>query len=156
MKAALTTWFIEARAIPISGPVLEEKAKDLAQALQQPDFNATSGWLSRWKTRNNSLQTTSRRERHRSYCSWRLGYQRPARPTNHKTYTMLMRRVSTTELYLMSHLQKRLNNSVVVNKQKIVLHISYKTTNNIRKLYFSSYCTAISWYLIQLLMNYFK
>jgi len=82
VKAALTTWFIEARAIPISGPVLEEKAKDLTQALQQPDFNATSGWLSRWKTRNNSLQTTSRREeRLRSYCSWRLGYQRPARPT---------------------------------------------------------------------------
>ena len=55
MEAALTTWFIDARArdIPISGPILEEKAKDLAQALQQPDFNATSGWLSRWKTRNN-------------------------------------------------------------------------------------------------------
>jgi hypothetical protein len=34
-----------------------------------------------------------------------------SRPTNHKTYAMLMRRVSTTELYLMSHLHKRLNNS---------------------------------------------
>jgi hypothetical protein len=55
VEAALTTWFIDARTrdIPISGPILEEKAKDLAQALQQPDFNATSGWLSRWKTRNN-------------------------------------------------------------------------------------------------------
>ena len=36
VEAALTTWFTDARArdIPISGPVLEEKAKDLAQALQ--------------------------------------------------------------------------------------------------------------------------
>jgi hypothetical protein len=46
VEAALTTWFIDARARPISGPVL-------VQALQQHDFNATSGWLSRWKTRNN-------------------------------------------------------------------------------------------------------
>jgi hypothetical protein len=55
MEAALTTWFIDARArdIPISGPIQEEKAKDLAQALQEPDFNVTCGWLSRWKTRNN-------------------------------------------------------------------------------------------------------
>jgi hypothetical protein len=55
MEAALTTWFIDARTRdkPISGPIQEEKDKDLAQALQEPDFNATSGWLSRWKTRNN-------------------------------------------------------------------------------------------------------
>lgn len=37
VEAALTTWFIDARAMPIYDPVLEEKAKDLAQALQQPD-----------------------------------------------------------------------------------------------------------------------
>jgi hypothetical protein len=46
VEAALRTWFIDDRARPLSGPVL-------VQALQQHDFNATSGWLSRWKTRNN-------------------------------------------------------------------------------------------------------
>ena len=54
VKAALKTWFNEARTkdIPLSGPVLEEKAKDLAQALNKTDFVPTAGWLSRWKTRN--------------------------------------------------------------------------------------------------------
>ena len=54
VETALTTWFTNPRSrdIPINGPILEEKAKDLARELNQPDFNPTSGWLSRWKIRN--------------------------------------------------------------------------------------------------------
>ena len=54
VETALKTWFQDARTrdIPISGPFLEEKAKDLAQALQNTDFVPTHGWLARWKARN--------------------------------------------------------------------------------------------------------
>lgn len=47
-------WFKDARArdIPITGPLLEEKARDLATHLDVPDFNPSNGWLCRWKTRN--------------------------------------------------------------------------------------------------------
>ena len=55
VEGALSQWFIDARArdIPLSGPILAEKAADLAKTLGKTDFNPTSGWLSRWKGRNN-------------------------------------------------------------------------------------------------------
>lgn len=55
VEDALSTWFTHARSrdIPLSGPVLEEKASDLAKKLDKPDFKPSSGWLSRWKERNN-------------------------------------------------------------------------------------------------------
>ena len=55
VEGALSQWFIDARArdIPLSGPILTEKAADLAKTLGKTDFNPTSGWLSRWKGRNN-------------------------------------------------------------------------------------------------------
>ncbi|XP_071161006.1 uncharacterized protein [Mytilus edulis] len=58
-EAALTTWFNNARSrnIPLSGPILEGKAKDLAVELGNDDFNPTSGWLSRWKNRNMIVHT---------------------------------------------------------------------------------------------------
>ena len=54
VETALKTWFQDARTcdILISGPVLEEKAKDLAQALQNTDFVPMHSWLARWKARN--------------------------------------------------------------------------------------------------------
>ncbi|XP_033761525.1 tigger transposable element-derived protein 4-like [Pecten maximus] len=54
VETALSTWFTDARArdIPITGPILEGKAKDLASHMKKEDFTPTSGWLSRWKQRN--------------------------------------------------------------------------------------------------------
>ncbi|KAK1157956.1 tigger transposable element-derived protein 4-like [Acipenser oxyrinchus oxyrinchus] len=52
--AALLQWFIQARTrqIPVSGPLLMEKANRLAQGLGLMDFKASNGWLERWKERN--------------------------------------------------------------------------------------------------------
>eukprot|EP00106_Octopus_bimaculoides_P004825 XP_014772267.1 PREDICTED: tigger transposable element-derived protein 4-like [Octopus bimaculoides] len=55
VEGALSQWFNNAksRGIPLSGPILSEKAKDLAEHLNRAEFNPTSGWLSRWKVRHN-------------------------------------------------------------------------------------------------------
>ena len=47
-------WFSQAhsRQLPVSGPLLLEKAEQLAHGLGMADFKATNGWLERWKTRN--------------------------------------------------------------------------------------------------------
>ena len=36
----------------LSGPMLKEKAEDLAKKLGNPSFVATEGWLSRWKAQH--------------------------------------------------------------------------------------------------------
>ena len=48
-------WFTAARAkhIPVSGPILQEKARNIAKELQQPDFKASNGWLEKFRTRYN-------------------------------------------------------------------------------------------------------
>lgn len=50
-------WFSVARAsgYPISGPILQEKAKIIAQkfGVHENKFSASEGWLHKWKTRNN-------------------------------------------------------------------------------------------------------
>ena len=48
---ALLNWFRDARSrdISLSGPLLQVKAEDLARKLGKPDFQATEGWLGRWK-----------------------------------------------------------------------------------------------------------
>ncbi|XP_066293140.1 tigger transposable element-derived protein 6-like [Branchiostoma lanceolatum] len=55
VEDALHRWFVNARAMgaPVSGPILLEKAKDLAESLGDSDFKPTEGWLSRWKDRHN-------------------------------------------------------------------------------------------------------
>lgn len=40
------------KKIPISGPRLQAKALEIAQALNIDDFTASNGWLNRWKKRN--------------------------------------------------------------------------------------------------------
>ena len=54
VETALKMWFTSSRGrdVPLSGPVLQEKAKDLAKTLNKPDFKPTSGWFCRWKERN--------------------------------------------------------------------------------------------------------
>ncbi|KAI8488922.1 hypothetical protein Bbelb_334400 [Branchiostoma belcheri] len=54
VEEALYRWFLNARAknFPLSGPILKEKSKGLAEALGITYFNPTDGWLSRWKERN--------------------------------------------------------------------------------------------------------
>lgn len=46
-------WFNTARSkgIPISGPIIQEKALQFATQLNIPDFKASNGWLDRWRTR---------------------------------------------------------------------------------------------------------
>ena len=38
--------------IPVSGPMLKEKAMAYARQLQLADFKGSDGWLDRWKTRH--------------------------------------------------------------------------------------------------------
>ena len=55
LNDALRVWFQAARQrdIPISGPILQEKASEYAKQLNVPDFNASNRWLSQFKTREN-------------------------------------------------------------------------------------------------------
>ncbi|XP_053955719.1 tigger transposable element-derived protein 6-like [Anastrepha ludens] len=47
--------FAKARSqnIPISGPILKAKAMEIAGKLGVPNFNASDGWLNKWRIRNN-------------------------------------------------------------------------------------------------------
>ncbi|XP_053966944.1 tigger transposable element-derived protein 6-like [Anastrepha ludens] len=47
--------FAKARSqhIPISGPILKAKAMENAGKLGVPNFNASDGWLNKWRIRNN-------------------------------------------------------------------------------------------------------
>jgi len=48
-------WFSRARSenIPISGEMVREKAKQIADEAGYIDFTASSGWLQKWRKRNN-------------------------------------------------------------------------------------------------------
>ncbi|XP_030754388.1 tigger transposable element-derived protein 4-like [Sitophilus oryzae] len=48
-------WFVKARAknIPLSGTLIRSKAKEIASKLDYVTFNASSGWLERFKKRHN-------------------------------------------------------------------------------------------------------
>ena len=66
VEEALLKWFEKARAnnIPVSGPILTEKAGRLASELGKPDFKATEGWLNRWKARNSIVYKRAHGESH--------------------------------------------------------------------------------------------
>lgn len=51
---AVLTWFKDARLqnVPVSGPMLQEKAREFADALEVTGFDASSGWLFRFRQRN--------------------------------------------------------------------------------------------------------
>lgn len=46
-------WFKQARAknIPLSGPIIQEKAMEFANDLKFMDFKASNGWLESWRSR---------------------------------------------------------------------------------------------------------
>ncbi|XP_037931315.1 uncharacterized protein LOC119666109 [Teleopsis dalmanni] len=48
-------WFAKARIqkIPLSGPIVKAKAIEIAIKLGISNFNASNGWLNRWRLRNN-------------------------------------------------------------------------------------------------------
>ena len=54
LDAALLAWFTQQRSanIPISGPILIEKATQLAHLLNIENFKSSSGYLSNWKKRH--------------------------------------------------------------------------------------------------------
>lgn len=54
IDSALLKWFTVQRNknIPISGPMLQEKAKKIALELSVPEFQASDGWLDKWKKRH--------------------------------------------------------------------------------------------------------
>ncbi|KAG0423082.1 hypothetical protein HPB47_001135 [Ixodes persulcatus] len=53
VEKALHKWFMDVRArkIPVSGPMLQAKAKDFAFLLVVKNFTASGGWLQRYKGR---------------------------------------------------------------------------------------------------------
>jgi hypothetical protein len=57
INVILWRWFVIARAkgYPISGPILQGKAKQVVSELgvEGGDFSASEGWLQKWKQRNN-------------------------------------------------------------------------------------------------------
>lgn len=51
----LWEWYVRAREsnIPVSGPLLVEEAKLIAESLGEGNFKGTNGWLQKWKRRHN-------------------------------------------------------------------------------------------------------
>nr|XP_014095325.1 tigger transposable element-derived protein 6 [Bactrocera oleae]XP_014095331.1 tigger transposable element-derived protein 6 [Bactrocera oleae]XP_014095339.1 tigger transposable element-derived protein 6 [Bactrocera oleae]XP_014095347.1 tigger transposable element-derived protein 6 [Bactrocera oleae] len=48
-------WFTKAKSqsIPVSGPIVKQKAKEVAHKLGVSNFVASDGWLNKWRIRNN-------------------------------------------------------------------------------------------------------
>ena len=53
LDKAIYKWFLSARNsnIPISGQILKEKATQYARELEIENFQASNGWIERWKAR---------------------------------------------------------------------------------------------------------
>lgn len=54
LEQALITWFTQARGqgIPVDGPIVKEKAREIALRMGIQNFTASNGWLSRFRKRN--------------------------------------------------------------------------------------------------------
>jgi hypothetical protein len=57
LETILKNWFIQARRshVSISGPILQERARQVANSLGIADFTASTGWLDRFKTRHSLI-----------------------------------------------------------------------------------------------------
>lgn len=54
IEEALLLWFTQARTLnlPVSGPILQIKARELATSMGYNDFSCSTGWLERFKSRH--------------------------------------------------------------------------------------------------------
>ncbi|PNF16076.1 hypothetical protein B7P43_G04575 [Cryptotermes secundus] len=67
-------WFKEARArgLPLSGPILQEKAREFAAFFNIEKFNASNGWLDSFKKRHNIVFREILGESEMEEADWRL------------------------------------------------------------------------------------
>lgn len=67
-------WFKEARAkgLPLSGPILQEKAREFAAFFNIKKFNGSNGWLDSFKKRHNIVFREIRGESDTEEADWRL------------------------------------------------------------------------------------
>lgn len=67
-------WFKEARAkgLPLSGPILQEKAREFAAFFNIGKFNASNGWLDSFKKRHNIVFREILGESEMEEVNWRL------------------------------------------------------------------------------------
>ena len=58
---AVWRWFCMARGtlIPVSDPIIQEEAFQIALKLNVTGFTASNGWLQQWKTRHNVKQSSA-------------------------------------------------------------------------------------------------
>lgn len=57
---AMLNWTVAARKrnIPLTGPIMKERAKDVAEALGHLEFEASAGWLDKFKKRHGIVEKT--------------------------------------------------------------------------------------------------
>lgn len=55
VESALKLWFknVREKDARVDGPLMRQKAEDLAKKIGKQDFKATDGWFNRWKKREN-------------------------------------------------------------------------------------------------------
>lgn len=55
LDSSLFKWYVQCKDnnLPVSGPILKEKAKIFAKSLGYTNFKNSTGWLDKWKKRNN-------------------------------------------------------------------------------------------------------
>jgi hypothetical protein len=57
VESALKLWFTNVREqdARVDGPLMRQKAEELAKRMGKDDFVATEGWFHRWKKRENII-----------------------------------------------------------------------------------------------------
>jgi hypothetical protein len=57
VESALKLWFTDVREqdARVDGPLIRQKAEELAKKMGKDDFVATEGWFHRWKKRENII-----------------------------------------------------------------------------------------------------
>ena len=112
----LLDWFRKARSknMPITGPMLQEKAMQIAQGLDisQDEFKASNGWLDRFKSRNGIKAKFISGEagdvRKKQSIPGRKDFQNSYKDMRQRTYGTWMRLGSFLELCQTSLCHKRL------------------------------------------------
>jgi hypothetical protein len=55
VESALKVWFrnVREKTVSINGPLMRQKAGELAKTMDEETFSATNEWFNRWKTQEN-------------------------------------------------------------------------------------------------------